>query len=81
VHARDNAEACWSRVPFLRAKPLNSVIVSNRVENATLYVQGYAVGGANGQVGCTYVTTDEDHMWHPARMPYQGSRRSWTPWE
>lgn len=57
------------------------MIAATQVENSTLYVRGYAVGGRAGQVRRVFVTIDEGKSWRPANITYQEGRWSWTLWE
>lgn len=75
------ADAYWSKVPPLLANPLKSVIAITDIENSTLYVKGYAVGGPEGQVSNVFISIDEGKSWLPARITYQEGRWSWTLWE
>ena len=75
------AGSYWSKVPPLQENPLNSVIAATQIENSTLFVRGYAVGGPQGQVSKVSVTTDKSRSWKPAKIIYQEGSWSWSLWE
>jgi len=81
VESKESAKTLWAKYPSMTALPLNSVIgVATRTEN-TLYVKGYAIPGACGNVQAVEITIDAGKTWQSARVVYQEGKWSWTLWE
>ncbi|KAK1218829.1 hypothetical protein PQX77_018445 [Marasmius sp. AFHP31] len=82
VETKAQAQDYWSKCPSMTALPLNSVVSTvYRLSPSTLYVKGYAVPGAAGNVSSIEVSTDDGATWAPARITYQEGKWSWTLWE
>lgn len=76
-----DSESWWSRVPAIQSNALNSVIGVAEVNDSTLFVKGYAVGGPSAQVRSVELSVDNGHTRTPAKITYQDGRWSWTLWE
>jgi sulfite oxidase len=66
----------------MTALPLNSVIATAYKSSPdSLFVKGYALPGATGQVSAVEVSMDEGQTWVRMNITYQEGKFSWSIWE
>ncbi|KAH9481542.1 Sulfite oxidase [Psilocybe cubensis] len=82
VQTKEMAKPMWDKYPSMTALPLNSVVATVGCEDdEKLFVKGYAISGATGQVHAVEISVDHGKTWHQARITYQEGKWSWTLWE
>ncbi|EKM78158.1 hypothetical protein AGABI1DRAFT_86323 [Agaricus bisporus var. burnettii JB137-S8] len=82
VETKEAAKPLWSKYPAMTALPLNSVIgTAYKSSPDSVFIKGYALPGATGQVSAVEVSVDDGETWVRMDITYQEGKLSWSIWE